>query len=237
MYILRSIAVCLWTVTGLVQAANFTNPLKDPNGSDPFIVYDGGYYYFTTTTWTDVQITRAKTLEGLKTGERKTVWKDDNALRCCQVWAPGECLSGVLISRAFGLTVLAEIHKLDGTWYVYYTAGRKDGDLGGQRAFVLKGMHCHTVLVSSEISSSGSLAYTSTRGPDPVGHIQLSGPADKRLGNRRNGSYYRLEAVLHLVVSVTEHAKSMHSAANLAFHDWRRVCHIAPHTFLGARGR
>lgn len=28
----------------------FTNPLKDPNGSDPFMVYDDGYYYLTTTT-------------------------------------------------------------------------------------------------------------------------------------------------------------------------------------------
>jgi hypothetical protein len=89
MHILRSIFVSLWALNSLVHAANFTNPLKDPNGSDPFIVYDGGYYYLTTTTWTDVQITRARTLEGLKAGERKTIWRDDNALRCCQVWAPG----------------------------------------------------------------------------------------------------------------------------------------------------
>jgi GH43 family beta-xylosidase len=97
MHILRSLIVCLGTVTGLVHAANFTSPLKDPNGSDPFIVYDGGYYYFTTTTWTDVQITRAKTLEGLKTGERKVAWKDSNTSRCCQVWAPGMYLSNALM--------------------------------------------------------------------------------------------------------------------------------------------
>jgi GH43 family beta-xylosidase len=90
MHLLNSIIVGLAAVTGLVQAANFTNPLKNPNGSDPFIVYDAGYYYLTTTTWTDIQITRAKTLEGLKSGEKKIVWQDTNSLRCCQVWAPGK---------------------------------------------------------------------------------------------------------------------------------------------------
>ena len=29
--------------TTLVSAASFTNPLKKTDGSDPFIVYDGGY--------------------------------------------------------------------------------------------------------------------------------------------------------------------------------------------------
>lgn len=83
----------------LVQSAlaeSFTNPLKNPDGSDPFIVYVDGYYYLTTTTWTDVQLTRSPTLEGLKSGENKVVWQDSNPLRCCSVWAP-------------------EIHEIDGT--------------------------------------------------------------------------------------------------------------------------
>ena len=28
----------------LLSAAAFTNPIKDPNGSDPFMVYHEGYY-------------------------------------------------------------------------------------------------------------------------------------------------------------------------------------------------
>lgn len=90
MHFFNSVVVGLAAVAGLAQAANFTNPLKNPNGSDPFIVTYGGYYYLTTTTWTDIQLTRAKTLEGLKTGEKKTIWKDTNTSRCCQVWAPGK---------------------------------------------------------------------------------------------------------------------------------------------------
>jgi GH43 family beta-xylosidase len=75
-------------LTSIVSAATYSNPLKNPNGSDPHIDYSGGYYYLVTTTWTDIEITRATTLNGLKTGETKTVWTDSTASRCCNVWAP-----------------------------------------------------------------------------------------------------------------------------------------------------
>ena len=68
--------------------ATYTNPLKNPNGSDPFIVVTGGCYYLLTTTWTDIEITRATTINGLKSGAKKTVWTDSNSNRCCNVWAP-----------------------------------------------------------------------------------------------------------------------------------------------------
>ncbi|KAF2144981.1 glycoside hydrolase family 43 protein [Aplosporella prunicola CBS 121167] len=116
---LSLIAWALWAHTALVEAADFTNPLKETDGSDPHIAYSGGYYYLMTTTWTDLQITRATTLGGLKTGETKTVWTDTNTSRCCNVWAP-------------------ELHYFDGTWYIYYTAGASD-DLGTQRPHVLEG--------------------------------------------------------------------------------------------------
>lgn len=103
----------------LGAAATYSNPLKQPNGGDPSIVYHGGYYYIMTTTWTDLQITRATTLEGLKQGETKMIWKDDNPDRCCNVWAP-------------------EMHLMDGIWYVYYSAGNGQ-NLDGQRSQVLQG--------------------------------------------------------------------------------------------------
>ncbi|PGH03255.1 hypothetical protein AJ80_08721 [Polytolypa hystricis UAMH7299] len=109
----------LLLLASLVSAATYSNPIKDPNGSDPHIVYTGGYYYLTTTTWTDVQLTRATTIEGLKNGERKVVWQDSTPSRCCNVWAP-------------------ELHYLDGIWYLYYTAGNNQ-DLNGQRQHVLRG--------------------------------------------------------------------------------------------------
>jgi GH43 family beta-xylosidase len=76
----------------IIFAANsFTNPLRVKDGSDPFMVYSDGYYYLTTTTWKDIQLTRAKTIDGLKMGETKVVWKDGDKNRCCNVWAPGTC--------------------------------------------------------------------------------------------------------------------------------------------------
>lgn len=78
-------ASCL--ATGL-HAANFTNPLKRPLGSDPHIVYVDGFYYLTTTTYENIQITRATTLEGLKTGENKVIWTPDDPSRSCDLWAP-----------------------------------------------------------------------------------------------------------------------------------------------------
>ncbi len=64
------------SLLALASAASFSNPLKPTNGSDPHIAYSGGYYYLMTTTWTNLQITRAKTLEGLKNGETRIAWTD-----------------------------------------------------------------------------------------------------------------------------------------------------------------
>ncbi|KAL2022169.1 hypothetical protein VTK56DRAFT_5998 [Thermocarpiscus australiensis] len=72
-----------------------------------------------TTTWTNLQVTRARTLEGLKTGETKVVWTDSNPARCCNVWPP-------------------ELHWLDNRWWIYYTAG-SSANLDGQRSHVLRG--------------------------------------------------------------------------------------------------
>lgn len=107
------------TLLTLTNAEPFSNPLKEQDGSDPQIVWSGGYYYLLTTTWTNVQITRATTLGGLKTGETKVVWEDDTPSRCCNMWAP-------------------EIQYLDGSWYLYYTAG-ESGTTDGQHTHVLTG--------------------------------------------------------------------------------------------------
>ncbi|XXH03302.1 hypothetical protein Hte_009700 [Hypoxylon texense] len=97
----------------------FTNPIRRPGGSDPQMSYSGGYYYLLSTTWTDVEIARATTIEGLKTAERKVVYSSTVASRCCNVWAP-------------------ETHYIDGTWYIYFTAGNGD-NLDGQNLHVLRG--------------------------------------------------------------------------------------------------
>ncbi|KAG9045260.1 hypothetical protein FS837_006742 [Tulasnella sp. UAMH 9824] len=99
----------------------FTNPIKSSNGSDPFMVYDGGYYYLMTTTWSNLQMTRATTIAGLKTATPKVLWSRDSvASRCCGYWAP-------------------EVHKINGNWWIYYTAGA-EGTMDYQGVHVLKVM-------------------------------------------------------------------------------------------------
>lgn len=85
--LLKAICTCILALCSVVSAASFTNPLKQRDGSDPHIVWTGGYYYMMTTTWSNLKVVRAKTLGALKTGETKTVWTDSNANRCCNMWA------------------------------------------------------------------------------------------------------------------------------------------------------
>lgn len=106
--------------------ATFTNPIRDPGGSDPHMAYTDGYYYLLTTSWTDVEIARATTIDGLKTAEKTVVFTSTDAGHCCNVWAP-------------------ELHYLGDSWYIYYTAGDAD-DLDGQNVHVLSGKtSCHII--------------------------------------------------------------------------------------------
>ncbi|QRW00923.1 glycoside hydrolase family 43 protein [Ceratobasidium sp. AG-Ba] len=110
------LALCVLNVSGVTT---FTNPVKNPNGSDPFMVYSNGYYYLMSTTWSNLQISRATTMAGLKTATPKVVWTDSTASRCCNMWAP-------------------EIHQYGGVWYIYYTAG-PSGNYDGNRINAIKG--------------------------------------------------------------------------------------------------
>src|SRR4051794_24118241 len=82
---IASLAGAFTSLLGLASAASFSNPLRPFNGSDPHMTYYDGHYYLMTTTWTNLQITRAKTLEGLKNGETRVVWTDADPSRCCNV--------------------------------------------------------------------------------------------------------------------------------------------------------
>ena len=99
----------LWSlVLGLlgclaVRAANYTNPIR-LTGPDPFIVWDNATcrYYFTGTVGPDLEITSAKTLDGLRGDPDRSVrYSNEEMMNLSTVWAP-------------------EVHNLNGTWYIYY---------------------------------------------------------------------------------------------------------------------
>lgn len=90
-----------------VLVHGFTNPIKTYNGSDPQMVFHDGIYYLTSTSWSDVEITSASTIEGLKSAVPQVIYTDNSTERGANWWAP-------------------EIWQIDGTWYIYFTAGVKD---------------------------------------------------------------------------------------------------------------
>ena len=59
---LKSIVVFALSLAAVNAAVTFTNPIKAVDGSDPFMVYDNGYYYLMTTTWNNVQVRNAYTV-------------------------------------------------------------------------------------------------------------------------------------------------------------------------------
>ncbi|KAF8251656.1 glycoside hydrolase [Wilcoxina mikolae CBS 423.85] len=117
----RILGLLLTTLLSIqfASGATYQNPLKSPNGSDPFMVYNNGFYYLLTTTWTNIQITRSTTLGGLKTATPKVVWTDSTPSRSGNFWAP-------------------EVHFLSGCWYLYYSAGTQQC-CDNQRSHVLQG--------------------------------------------------------------------------------------------------
>lgn len=98
--------------------ATFRNPIKQ-HGADPWLFFHDGWYYLSATTAVDVQVRKARTLDGLKTAEDRVVWREEEPSRNRDLWAP-------------------EFHRLDAgagpRWYLYFTAG--DGREPAHRMYV-----------------------------------------------------------------------------------------------------
>ncbi|KZP31059.1 glycoside hydrolase family 43 protein [Athelia psychrophila] len=87
---MRSYPLFLLCIVGLLSLLchAFENLIKTVDGSDPFMSYQDGYYYLTTTTWTNIQISRGETIQDLIEATPKIIYTDTTASRCCNVWAP-----------------------------------------------------------------------------------------------------------------------------------------------------
>lgn len=98
----------------------FQNPLLEHLGADPWVFQDQDTYYFMVTRRTRIDLWRSKTLSGIAQGECKTIWTaPEEGINCANIWAP-------------------EIHKINGTWYVYFTANDGEGDDQTRKVFVLE---------------------------------------------------------------------------------------------------
>jgi GH43 family beta-xylosidase len=95
----------------------FTNPLL-PSGADPWAIYNDGYYYYTHTTGSRIDIWKTKSIAALKSAKRKTIFLPPaGTMYSKDLWAP-------------------EIHFIQGKWYVYFAAD--NGKNETHRIYVLE---------------------------------------------------------------------------------------------------
>ncbi|WP_240700272.1 family 43 glycosylhydrolase [Sphingomonas gei] len=98
----------------------FTNPLL-PSGPDPWIVREGRDYYYLGTLGDRIAIRKTRDLGKLAEAEEKVVWRAPSTGPNAQsIWAP-------------------ELHRIQGKWYLYYTAAAAGHDDDAHRGiFVLE---------------------------------------------------------------------------------------------------
>jgi GH43 family beta-xylosidase len=108
----------MYAVPALCQLKKtFTNPLK-ASGPDPWVIYQGGYYYYTNSSQDSLVIWKTKNMADLKSAEKKTVWRPPaNTLYSKELWAP-------------------ELHYINKKWYMYFAAD--DGDNNHHRMYVIE---------------------------------------------------------------------------------------------------
>ncbi|WP_305788379.1 glycoside hydrolase family 43 protein [Symbioplanes lichenis] len=98
-----------------LAAGTFRNPIGVK--PDPFMTFFNGSYYLTMTEGDSIKMRRAPSVAGLLNAPATEVWRDSNAARNKEVWAP-------------------EFYRLNGLWYMYYTAD--DGVDENHRLYVLE---------------------------------------------------------------------------------------------------
>jgi GH43 family beta-xylosidase len=107
------------TCAGAVSS--ISNPLITQR-ADPHIYRSAdGTYYFTATVpeYDRIVLRKSQTLAGLATAPERVIWKKHaTGEMAAHIWAP-------------------EIHRIDGKWYVYFTAGRSD-DIWAIRLYALE---------------------------------------------------------------------------------------------------
>lgn len=98
------------TAAAVAGAVEFKNPIIEQR-ADPWVLrHTDGNYYFTASVpeYDRIVLRRAKTVAGLADADEKVIWrKHDEGEMGAHIWAP-------------------ELHHIDGTWYIYFAAGRAD---------------------------------------------------------------------------------------------------------------
>jgi GH43 family beta-xylosidase len=94
-------------------------PIRMPNAADPWIIFHGGFYYYSESRCgRGLYVRRSRAIEGIVADSGIRVWNPPaGKLNSRNLWAP-------------------QLHLIDGRWYVYYTAD--DGRNENRRVWVLE---------------------------------------------------------------------------------------------------
>lgn len=92
------------------MAATFRNPVLE-EAADPWIYkHTDGLYYFMSTLGDRLELRKSASMTGVASGRNKVVWiPEEGGPYSYNLWAP-------------------EIHRVEGKWYIYYTANEGGGD-------------------------------------------------------------------------------------------------------------
>lgn len=100
------------------ETGTVRNPVRE-HAPDPSLTYHQGSYYLLSTQGPRITVVRAASVASLGDAPEKVIWQDSTPSRCCHMWAP-------------------ELHRLNGRWYVYYTATTEKWHGPGHRMYVLE---------------------------------------------------------------------------------------------------
>jgi GH43 family beta-xylosidase len=105
-----TVSLLFAVIAPVMASPDIVNPLVKQR-ADPQVTLDAdGYYYFTATVpeYDRIELRRAHALNDLGAAQAKVVWRRHaSGPMSANIWAP-------------------ELHRIDGKWYLYFTAGRAD---------------------------------------------------------------------------------------------------------------
>lgn len=114
------LASCAAPLPTAPRAPVLTNPLL-PSGPDPWIVQEGGIFYYMATLGDRLAIRATRDLAHLADAREHVVWRPmPGTANGRSIWAP-------------------ELHRVGDSWFIYYTAAHSDHDDDAHRGiFVLE---------------------------------------------------------------------------------------------------
>jgi len=97
-------------------ASSYTNPLLD-HGYEPWAIFENGSYYYIQGAEDRIVLWQTSDITDLRNARREEVWLPKEPSNAFHLWAP-------------------EIHRINGKWYIYFTAD--DGNTDNHHLYAIE---------------------------------------------------------------------------------------------------